>query len=45
MAQCASLIVPYALKEIRESDDPRIRDYNRMVRILRRMFRFRGGRE
>jgi hypothetical protein len=33
------------LKEIRESDDPRIRDYNRMVRMLRRVFRLRGGRE
>jgi hypothetical protein len=33
------------LKEIRESDDPRIRDYNRMIRMLRRIFRFRGGRE
>jgi len=33
------------LKEIRESEDPRIRDYNRMVRMLRRVFRLRGGRE
>lgn len=33
------------LKEIRESDDPRIRNYNRMIRLLRRVFRFRGGRE
>lgn len=33
------------LKEIRESDDFRIRDYNRMIRLLRRIFRFRGGRE
>jgi hypothetical protein len=33
------------LQEIRESDDPRIRDYNRMIRMLRRLFRFRGGRE
>ena len=33
------------LKEIRESDEPRIRDYNRMIRMLRRVFRFRGGRE
>jgi hypothetical protein len=33
------------LKEIRESDDPRIRDYNRSIRMLRRIFRLRGGRE
>jgi hypothetical protein len=33
------------LKEIRESDDPRIRNYNRTIRMLRRVFRFRGGRE
>jgi hypothetical protein len=33
------------LKEIRESDEPRIRDYNRMIKTLRRVFRFRGGRE
>jgi hypothetical protein len=33
------------LKEIRESDEPRIRDYNRMIRMLRRVFRLRGGRE
>jgi hypothetical protein len=33
------------LKEIRESDDPRIRDYNRTIRMLRRVFRLRGGRE
>jgi hypothetical protein len=33
------------LKEIRESDDPRIRSYNRTIRMLRRVFRFRGGRE
>lgn len=31
------------LKEIRESEDRRIRDYNRSMRILRRIFR--GGRE
>jgi hypothetical protein len=31
------------LKAIRESDDPRIRNYNRMIRMLRRVFR--GGRE
>ena len=33
------------LQAIRESEDPRIRDYNRMIRMLRRVFRFRGGRE
>jgi hypothetical protein len=33
------------LKAIRESDEPRIRDYNRMIRMLRGFFRFRGGRE
>jgi hypothetical protein len=33
------------LKAIRESDEPRIRDYNRMIRTLRGFFRFRGGRE
>lgn len=33
------------LKAIRESEDPRIRDYTRMIRILRRIFRLRGGRE
>jgi hypothetical protein len=33
------------LKEIRESDDPRIRGYNRSIRMLRRVFRLRGGRE
>jgi hypothetical protein len=33
------------LKEIRESDDPRNRNYNRTIRMLRRVFRFRGGRE
>jgi hypothetical protein len=32
------------LKEIRESQDPRIRDYNKTVRLLRRLFRLRGGR-
>jgi hypothetical protein len=31
------------LKAIRESDDPRIRGYNRMIRMLRKVFR--GGRE
>lgn len=31
------------LKEIRESEDRRIRDYNRTMRMLRRIFR--GGRE
>lgn len=31
------------LKEVRESEDRRIRDYNRSMRILRRIFR--GGRE
>lgn len=33
------------LKEIRETEDPRIRDYNRNMRMLRRIFRLRGGRE
>jgi hypothetical protein len=33
------------LKDIRESDEPRIRNYNRMIRTLRGFFRFRGGRE
>jgi hypothetical protein len=33
------------LKEIRETDDPRIRNYNRTIKMLRRVFRFRGGRE
>jgi hypothetical protein len=33
------------LKAIRESDEPRIRDYNRLIRMLRGFFRFRGGRE
>jgi hypothetical protein len=33
------------LKAIRESEDPRIRDYTRMIRMLRRIFRLRGGRE
>lgn len=32
------------LKEIRESRDPRIRDFNNGVRFLRRLFRLRGGR-
>jgi hypothetical protein len=33
------------LKEIRDSSDPRIRDYNASIRLLRRVFRLRGGRE
>jgi hypothetical protein len=33
------------LQAIRESEDPRIRDYNRMIRMLRRVFRLRSGRE
>jgi hypothetical protein len=33
------------LKEIRESEDPRIRDYTRMIRMLRQIFQLRGGRE
>ncbi len=33
------------LAEIRNSEDPRIRDYNRGIRILRRAFRFFRGRE
>lgn len=33
------------LKEIRETDNSRIRDYNRTMRMLRRVFRLRGGRE
>jgi hypothetical protein len=33
------------LKAIRESEDPRIRDYTRMIRMLRQIFRLRGGRE
>jgi hypothetical protein len=32
------------LKEIRESQDPRIRDYNAAIRLLRRLFRLRAGR-
>lgn len=31
------------LKEIRETEDPRIRNYNRTMRMIRRIFR--GGRE
>jgi hypothetical protein len=31
------------LKAVRESDDPRIRSYNRVIRMLRRFFR--SGRE
>ena len=31
------------LKAIRESDDPRISNYNRMIRMLRRFYR--SGRE
>src|SRR4051794_5766180 len=31
------------LKAVRESDDPRIQSYNRMIRMLRRFFR--SGRE
>jgi hypothetical protein len=30
------------LKEIRETDDPRIRNYNATIRMLRRILRFRG---
>lgn len=33
------------LKEIREAENPQIRDFNRTVRMLRRIFRLRGGRE
>jgi hypothetical protein len=33
------------LKEVRESEDPRIRDYNRNIRTLRRLFRVRPGAE
>lgn len=33
------------LKEVRESEDRRIRDYNRNMRMLRRIFRFRGRGE
>jgi hypothetical protein len=35
------------LKEIRESEDPRIRNYNNAVRMIRRLFRLRigGGNE
>jgi hypothetical protein len=33
------------LKEIRESEDPRIRDYNRNIRTIRRLFRLRPGTE
>jgi hypothetical protein len=33
------------LKAIRESEDPRIRNYTRMIRMLRQIFRLRGGRE
>jgi hypothetical protein len=32
------------LKEIRESQDPRIRDFNNSMRLLRRIFRLRTGR-
>jgi hypothetical protein len=32
------------LKEIRESQDPRIRDYNNAMRLLRRLFPLRPGR-
>jgi hypothetical protein len=32
------------LKEIRESQDPRIRDVNNAIRMLRRLFRLRTGR-
>ena len=32
------------LKLIRESSDPRIRDFNAMIRMLRRIYRFRTGR-
>jgi hypothetical protein len=32
------------LKEIRESVDPRIRDFNSTLRFLRRVFRLRTGR-
>jgi hypothetical protein len=31
------------LREVRESDDPRIRDYNRNIRTMRRLFRLRPG--
>jgi hypothetical protein len=31
------------LRQIRESDDPRIRDFNRMMRLLRRLRIFRTG--
>jgi hypothetical protein len=33
------------LKEIRNSEDPRIRIYNDTIRMLRRLFRLRWGRE
>jgi hypothetical protein len=33
------------LSRIRNSDIPEIRDYNRAIRLLRRVFRFRFGRE
>jgi hypothetical protein len=33
------------LKEIRESKDPRIRDFNRTVRFIGRLYRLRTGRE
>ncbi len=32
------------LREIRESQDPRIRNYNNAIRMLRRLFRLRSGR-
>jgi hypothetical protein len=32
------------LKQIRESDDPRIRDFNNTIRTLRRLYRLRTGR-
>jgi hypothetical protein len=32
------------LKRIRESDDPRIRDFNNAIRTLRRLYRLRTGR-
>jgi hypothetical protein len=33
------------LKEIRDSKDPRIRNYSTTIRAIRRFYRFRGGRE
>ena len=33
------------LKQVRESKDPRIRDFNNTMRFIRRVYRLRTGRE